>query len=353
MSSLTAVSIRVAQGVGIVLVVAIVALGLHYRSATRSLVLQEGESAEFLIPKGSSWDAIVERLESSGVIQDPATFRVWARLTELPPEVKAGSFVLEGPMRWRDVAEALRRGGQPRDIRVTFLEGWTIYHIADHLEAEGVLERSSFLEAATDPPALEAAGLEDHRSFEGYLFPDTYRFRKGVSADTVVQRMHGTWKEVWKDVAEGSIKQLEQLRERYGFDRHDFVTLASIVEVETSVDEERPMVARVIYNRLDASMRLQTDPTCVYGPETYDDVPRPSHCKDPDNPYSTYTHDGLPPGPIANPSRASLQAALNPSEAEGADELLFYVAKRDGTGRHYFSTSYAEHRRAVDRFLRD
>ena len=347
------VSIRVAQGVGVVLIIVLVAVGLHYRSATTRVVLEKGETTEFLIPKGAGWNEIVGRLESAGVVSDAATFRVWARLNDLPSEVHAGSFILEGPMRWRDVADALRSGGQPRDVRITFVEGWTIFHMADHVEAEGLVERSEFLEAATDRASLKDAGLGDHETFEGYLFPDTYRFREDVSAETVVDRMFSKWRDVWSDISRESGEQLDRLTEQYGFERHDFVTLASIVEVETSVDQERPKVAKVIYNRLDTSMRLQTDPTCVYGPDTYDEVPRPSHCKDPENRYSTYTHDGLPPGPIANPGRASLRAALNPSQAPGADDLLFYVAKRDGSGRHHFSTTYAEHRRAVNRYLRD
>ncbi|CAN0576160.1 unnamed protein product [Laminaria digitata] len=138
----------------------------------------------------------------------------------------------------------------------------------------------------------------------------------------------------------------------HAFTAHDVVILASIVERETNHDPERDLVARVFLNRLERDMRLQTDPTCVYGEETYDKIPSPTYCKNPLNRYSTYIIDGLPPGPISNPGLASLKASLIPANSDDARRYLFFVAKRDGSGAHHFTRTFAEHREAIKKYLK-
>lgn len=327
------------------------ALFIHYRAVTRAVVLEESRRISFVIPEGAGWNAIVDRLDEVGLVENRLYFEAWARMRGLPRQVRAGSFDLEGPLRWSTLAERLAEGGKARDLRVTFPEGFTIFHMADRVDKVGLAGREAFLEAARDDALLEKWDIRGD-SFEGYLFPDTYRFRPDARVTVVIERMHRRWREIWGEVAEAHRQEYAAIQREYGFDRHDVVTLASIAEAETSVSAELPLVARVIYNRLDRPMRLQTDPTCVYGEETYLDVPSPGSCKDPTNTYSTYVIDGLPPGPIGNPGRHSLAAALNPSDAPEAADYLFYVAKRDGTGRHHFSETYREHRRAVRRFLK-
>ncbi|QDG54716.1 endolytic transglycosylase MltG [Persicimonas caeni] len=338
----------------VALAVAMMVLGavyLHYRSYVRSPVLEEGESVTLVIPKNTAWPQVVSILERADLVRRSTYFEYWARRRHLPPAVKAGTYELSGPLGLPELASKLREGGKVDETVVTFPEGLTIFHMADRVERLGLASRDEFLRAARDKQALQKAGI-DADSFEGYLFPDTYRFRKGTSAAKIVERMHGRWKVIWMALEKQHAERKKALAEKYEFDRHDFVTLASLVERETSADGERDLIARVFLNRLDRDMRLQTDPTCVYGEETYDKVPRPKYCKDKLNRYSTYVIDGLPPGPIANPGRGSLQAALDPSDEEDAKGYLFFVARRDGTMRHYFSKTFAEHKKAIRRFLK-
>jgi UPF0755 protein len=138
------------------------------------------------------------------------------------------------------------------------------------------------------------------------------------------------------------------LRARYGVTARDVITLASLVEKEAADRAEGPRIAGVFYNRLAAGMRLQTDPTLVYHPDRFGAKPTPAHRRDRSNPYNTYAFDGLPPGPICNPGPAALRAALQPER----HDLLYFVARRDGSGRHAFARTYAEHRGNVQRFLR-
>jgi UPF0755 protein len=335
----------------VVAAIVLSALYLHYRAFVHAPVLQQGESVTLVIPKNTAWPEVVSLLERANLVEHVTYFEYWARRRHLPAAVKAGTYELDGPLGLVALDEQLREGGRVDETRVTFQEGLTIFHMADRVQTHGLAARDEFLRAARDEHALREAGLSAD-SFEGYLFPDTYRFRKGTSAQEIVSRMHARWQAVWMALEKQYADQKSSLEETYDFDRHDIVTLASIVERETSVDQERGVIARVFLNRLDRDMRLQTDPTCVYGEGTYDEVPRPKHCKDPLNRYSTYVIDGLPPGPIANPGRASLQAALDPSAKPEAKGYLFFVARRDGTMRHHFSKTFAEHKRAIQRFLR-
>lgn len=334
-----------------VAVLGAVALSLHYRNHLDEPVLDEGESKTVVIPENSNWDEVVGHLQEAGLIEQRPYFEYFARRRHLPARVKAGRYEFEGEMRYADLAEALVRGGRAEHIEITLTEGATIFHMADYLDETGVVEREAFLEAARDSRALALAGL-DAESFEGYLFPDTYRVREEVAADEVIELAHARWQAVWLSLQAQHEESLEELVDEHDLDRHDLVTLASLVERETASDEERPIVARVFLNRLEKGMPMQSDPTCVYGEDTYDKTPTPELCKDPLNRYSTYVEDGLPPGPVANPSRASLAAVADPSDDPEAMEYLYFVARRDGTRRHHFSKNFEEHKRAIDRYLR-
>ncbi len=327
------------------------AIYLHYRSCISEPVLPAGKKATLVIPRNTNWPKVVSILVRDQLVRRPTYFEYWARRRHLPAAVKAGTYELEGPLSLSQLADKLREGGKVDEVTVTFPEGLTIWHMADRVEQLGLADRDDFLRAVRDKQALAKAGIQGD-SFEGYLFPDTYRFRKGTSAHEIVERLFGRWQAVWMALTHEYPKQLAKLKKKYGFDRRDIVTLASLVERETSSDVDRPIIARVFLNRIDKGMRLQTDPSCVYGADTYDEVPNPKLCNDPLNRYSTYVIDGLPPGPIANPGRASLAAALNPSAKPEAKRYLFFVARRDGSRRHYFSKTFAEHKRAIRRFLK-
>ncbi len=336
----------------LVLVGAAVAFWIYrdYQEFQEKLLLEEGERATLEIPAGTSWPGVVERVEAAGLVEWDIHFNIWGRQTGLADAVRAGNFYLEGPLGLEELSELLRRGGRAEDVLVTFREGLTIFDLADVFEEAGLGERSDFIEVVTDPGRYEWA-QERKETLEGYLYPETYRFATGVSAGHVVDRLVRQWQREIEPLFEEYAEGLEELKERYDMDRHDVIIMASLIERETSVDTERDVIARVFYNRLDRGMQLQTDPTCVYGESTYGQVPTREACRDPLNRYSTYVIDGLPPGPIANPSVSSVKAALQPSTDPEAMDYLFFVSRRDGTGEHYFSTTYAEHRQAIQRYL--
>jgi UPF0755 protein len=173
-------------------------------------------------------------------------------------------------------------------------------------------------------------------TLEGYLFPDTYRFAKGLPAESIVRTMVDRFRAVYEDVRRASPAT--------SLSMHEIVTLASIVEKETAVPEERPLIAAVFLNRMRRGMRLETDPTVIYGISDFDGNLRRVHLEDESNPYNTYRIPGLPPGPIASPGREALQAVLAPADSP----YLFFVSRNDGT--HVFTTSYRDHSRAVAQF---
>ncbi|MBA2661786.1 MAG: endolytic transglycosylase MltG [Bradymonadaceae bacterium] len=331
--------------------IAFAGLYFHYTAWADTLVLEADQSRTVVIERNTSWPGVIAALSEARLVKRPMYFDYWGRKQGLSGAVRAGTFRLAGPMRLEELDAELRRGGMAEEVTVTFPEGFTIFHVAERVESSGLASREDFLRAARDPDTLLAAGIEAE-SFEGYLFPDTYRFEQGTSAAAIVLRMHRRWKGVWEELKSRHAHSIEALGEQYKFGQHELVILASLVERETGVDDERALVSRVFLNRLDLNMRLQTDPTCVYGEETYMLVPTPAMCRDPLNRYSTYVIHGLTPGPIANPGRASLDAALAPSTQPDANKLLYFVSRRDGTGRHHFSKNYDEHRQAIRRYLK-
>lgn len=323
----------------------------HYRSVMEAPVLEPGDSTTLVIPKSTSWPGVVDRLVESGLVDHRWYFEFWARRRGLPRDAKAGEYELKGPLEWAELEAKLREGGKAKGVEITIPEGWTMFHVAERLARRGLVEADTFLEAARSNALLEGLGLEVS-SVEGYLYPDTYRFSEEASAEDIIGRMVRRWRTAWQTVVVEHGDSLRAIKREYGFSRHDIVTLASLIQAETPVEEDRPIISRVFLNRLDRGMRLQTDPTCVYGPEIYLRQPTPDLCNDPSNEYSTYAHDGLPPGPIGNPPRASLAAAVNPSDSDEASAYLYFVAKQDGSGEHVFSKSYAQHRRAIRKYLK-
>lgn len=301
------------------------------------------EPRTVVVPTGTNWSEVVRILSDAGVVERPRYFDFWARRAELPTRVKAGTFIFEGSATLDALAAQLAEGGRVDEVEVTIPEGFNIWGIAGRLEKAGLVSAADFLDAATDPDALAAAEI-DADSFEGYLFPDTYRFSAGTSAAELVDRLHRRWRDVWD--------ALEVPGEVHGLRNDELVTLASIVEKETGLAAERPLIARVFLNRLDRGMPLQSDPTCVYSAQRWTATPTRQDCRDPLNRYSTYVVKRLPPGPIANPGRAALKAVIEPDATEEGADYLYFVAKRDGTGAHQFSTTLSEHNRAVRKYLK-
>ena len=341
----------VAAGVGVPLaLMALLGAGALAVEVNRQ-VLAPGAQRVVVIPHDSPWPEVVHILRREQLIRSRWAFELWARRQGLPSRVRAGSYRWRGPMSLPELAASLERGGQTQDVTLTIPEGWTIYHLADRLEALGLSSRAAFLEAACDEALLRELDIPGQCA-EGYLFADTYRVAQGSSPRALIKRLHARWRQQWQALVQAHPEALAQLSREHGLSAHDVVILASLVERETNHDPERALIARVFLNRLSKKMRLQTDPTCVYGPQTYREVPSPKRCKDRLNRYSTYVIQGLPPGPIGLPGRRSLEAALRPAQDAKALKALYFVARRDGSGGHHFSATFEEHKRAIDRYLR-
>lgn len=351
--SLPWLRLGVAAGVFALILISAMAtiIGMHYHTWTQRPLLVAGESVTLNIKRGASWESVVNLVEERGLVGEPLYFDIWGRNRGLPVDLKAGQYALDGPLTLEELDELLRKGGAADELTITLPEGYSIFHMADAFDESGLIDRQAFLDAARNPDLLAQHGV-NATSFEGFLFPDTYRFQKGTPAESIIARMHNRFDEVWSEVVAKHADSKRRLEGIYALDALGFVTLASLIEKESGVASEREIISRVFYNRFDRNMKLQTDPTCVYGPTTYRDVPSPKTCKDPLNRYSTYVIQGLPPGPIANPGRASLEAAVAPSDEPGNAKVLFFVARRDGSGGHHFSETFREHRRAINKFLK-
>jgi UPF0755 protein len=230
--------------------------------------------------------------------------------------------------------------GAVKTYAVTLPEGLRLDEIAERLEAAGIVEAQAFLEQARDPELVRELGIEA-KTLEGYLYPETYRFPRDAPPRDVVRGMVAQFESRW-DVTDEDLASM-------GLSLHEVVTLGSIVEKETGAPDERPLIAAVFRNRLRRQMRLQSDPTVIYGIlETrghFDGNIRRRDLEQ-DTPYNTYTRSGLPPGPIASVSMESLRAVVEPADVP----YLYFVSRNDGT--HHFSSTLAEHARAVDRYQR-
>ena len=289
------------------------------------------------IEPGTSTRAIANRLAQEGVIRSPWAFLV---LRALHPRAKlqAGEYEFSNkPTLWQ-VFEKIRLG-QVYYEEITIPEGSNRFDIAAVLEQSETITPDDFLAAAKD-----AAGIHDldpaAPTLEGFLFPSTYRLTAKSTAKDLCRMMTTEFRRQWAE-----------LHPPASPDVHRIVTLASLVEKEKAMPQERPLVAAVFTNRLALHMPLQCDPTTVYAAlldNRYRGVIHKSDLAS-TNPYNTYAHSGLPPGPIANPGALSLKAALHPASSD----FLYFVAKGDGSGHHNFSRTLAEHKTAVSNFRRN
>lgn len=287
------------------------------------------------IPPGSSAGYIGRILEKNGVIRSGDAFRYLVAYKKVGSRLKAGEHILDGSMSTPQVLKSLMEG-HFKLYPVTVPEGLTITEIATLVHNSGLADREAFIQLCHNRSFISSLGLEQE-SLEGYLFPETYHFIRGATTKGIIKAMVDRFFTIWE--------QLEPLAAQQELTRHEIVTLASIVEKETGAAVERPIIASVFLNRLAIGMRLETDPTVIYGIEDFDGNITKKHLQTP-TPYNTYVIKGLPPGPIANPGEASLRAVLEPAR----EEYLFFVSKNDGT--HHFSKSLREHNNAVNKYQR-
>lgn len=308
-----------------------------------------GDAAMVVVEPGTPSVHILDQLERRGVIVDSRLARLYMKLVLGDPPLQAGEYRFEGAAPLPQVLDKLVRGDVV-DHAVTIVEGLTLEETAEALADAGFGEHDALLAAMRDPAPI--ADLDpEAETLEGYLFPSTYRFRRGTSEEEVVHTMVATFRRAWENEIEPLLAELE--REAGGGEGprrsvRELVTLASLVEKEAKIEEERPQIAAVYANRLEVGMGLYADPTVIFALKQegrWDGNIRREDLRM-DSPYNTYRHAGLPPGPIASPGLASLKAAARPADITS----LYFVSRNDGS--HVFADTLAEHNRNVDRWQR-
>ena len=283
------------------------------------------------IQQGASFNTIARELEKDGVITDAGKFPLLAKFERVMTKIKAGEYEFTTAMPPTEVLDMMIEG-QVKNYTVTIPEGYNIREVAILLSNIDLIEKDEFIAKAADAVFATSLGI-DSNSVEGYLFPDTYRFTKGLSAEEIIRKMVQRFNQVYSEVS---------FKKPYGLkmSKRQIVTLASIIEKETGNVIEAPLISAVFHNRIKKRMRLESDPTVIYGIKGFNGNLTRKHLLT-RTPYNTYQIYGLPPSPIANPGRASLEAAIAPS----TDTYLFFVSKNDGS--HNFSRTLQEHNRAV------
>jgi UPF0755 protein len=299
---------------------------------------------------------IARQLGELGLVDSPRLFRMYSELLAPSVDVRPGPHLLERGLSPRRLLQCLARLPSRPTSRVTVPEGYNHLQIAERMEKAGVCASAEFLASARDPRLLERLGIAGS-SAEGYLFPATYELFLDADPELVITQLAGETRKRLARLDAASGGGLKRLRERRNWTERDVLTLASLVERESAAPDEGPRIAGVFFNRLDdasfrPARRLQSDPTAAYGCLIHGDrIPScagfkgritPEMLRDPENPYNTYRHAGLPPGPIANPGEGALLAVLNPE----ITDYLYFVLGADG--RHRFGRSFDEHRRSIE-----
>ena len=320
---------------GIIAVAA--AAGALYRFAHTPLQVAVPPAKGFELKAGSSLRSIARQLVAAEILPEPWRFEVIARTRGDGANIKAGSYEIAAPITPLDLLDKLIRGDVVQE-QVTFVEGWTFRQWREALAAHPNLRHDSA--TLSDMELIERVGATGHQSAEGLFFPDTYRFNRGASDLDVLRQASETMQRHLDTLWNARAPELP-FQSPY-----EALILASIVEKETGLQADRPMVAAVFVNRLRRGLKLQTDPTVIYGMGmTFDGNLKKTDLLR-DTPYNTYTREGLPPTPIAMPGLASLSATLNPPPSDA----LYFVARGDGTS--HFSATLEEHNRAVNRYQR-
>jgi UPF0755 protein len=304
--------------------------------------------------------AVAERLHAAGLVDHPRLYAMYLRFIAPDGVPRDDELLLPNDLSPAALAIRVLEGFGEFEVRVVVPEGLNRYEIAKRLADAGACDYEEFLETTEDRALLRELGV-DAETAEGYLFPDTYRFRSNSRPRQIVRRMVRTFHLRTSPLLETHRDALARLESEDEMRLHDLVKLASVVEKEAAVRDERARIAGVFWNRLRSdtfkpARRLQADPTVSYGCIAARDV-APS-CSDYDgkitramlddraNPYNTYRHPGLPPTPITNPGLGSLEAVIVPEQ----HDYLFFVAK--GKGRHHFSVELEKHEKAIDRYIR-
>ncbi len=305
---------------GLVLLIWIIAGFFYYQISHPA-----GESTQAIaisIPPGATLKQISSELESHNLIRNASAFRLLANIRKKQIHIQVGEYELNQSMLPMDILKTITSGKTVLHP-VTIPEGYRITEIAELLAGKISINKEEFIKETRNKGLIKTLNITSD-SLEGYLFPETYHFSKHTSEQKIVRNI------------------LDQIQ-KSDMSLHEVITLASLIEKETGMNDERKHISSVFHNRLRRNMRLQTDPTVIYAIEEFDGNIRKKDL-DIDSPYNTYRYKGLPPGPIANPGIKSIVAALNPIRSNH----LYFVSRKDGS--HHFSSNLREHNRAVQKY---
>jgi len=305
---------------------------------------QTSSSKIIMIRKGTPLRKISTMLEEEGIIRNKELFIAMVTLLGKKKAIKAGEYEFPSQRRPLEVLNILVKG-QVKEHLITIPEGYTLFQIAHLLEDLNIVGKEMFLQKASSMEFISSLGIfppgEPGRkaTLEGYLFPNTYHLIKEMDPGEVIRAMVHQFQKAYGPDLIGRTAELDM-------SQREVVTLASIIEKETSLPEERPMISAVFHNRLKRGIPLQSDPTVIYGIKNFDGNLKREHLETP-TPYNTYLFPGLPPTPICNPGKESLLAALHPDTVP----YLYFVSKNDGS--HHFSSDIEDHQRAVWKYQKN
>ena len=318
----------------LVLVLGFVGTEVYMFRSSPSAV-QDEEKIIYVRPN-SSLKEICRHLQDKKIIANATYFNFYVRWKGVATKIKSGELRFYTNSKPKEVLNILIKG-HPVLYPLTVPEGFNIYQVADRLSEVELVDKKKFLDACFDKEFIESLGIGG-ASVEGYLFPDTYAFSKYLGEKLIIKRMVNRFAEVFTPELEKKAKQLQ-------LSKKEVIVLASIVEKETGAAFERPLIASVFHNRLKKGMKIQSDPTVIYGMwERYKGNLTKADLQE-RTVYNTYTIYGLPVGPIANPGRDSIKAVLFPAKTD----YLYFVAKNDESGTHIFSRNLKEHNAAVNK----
>ncbi len=314
--------------------------GLLYLPAYLSASSIEGPTI-VEVPQGASLSYVSDLLQQQGIIKSKLWFRYQAKAKNVDRSIKPGTYTIEPDMTLDDIFELLQKGQQAQQIVLTIPEGFTLYQIAERVEATGLASADEFIEATVAYYTEKGFSFDTSKLFyalEGYLYPDTYYFNVTQTAKDIISRMSKQMDEVF---TEEYLKRAKELN----LSTHEVLTIASLIEREAYHDQEMKAISGVIYNRLEKTMLLQIDATVIYAiGEGKEHITRVLYAHlESSNPFNTYKHLGLPPGPIAAPSKKAIEAALYPE----SHDYMYYVLGDNG---HVFSKTYSEHLINVDKY---
>ncbi|WP_341866036.1 endolytic transglycosylase MltG [Paenibacillus ferrarius] len=321
-------------------------VGLYIANALQP-VAASGQEVRVSIPQGSGSAQIAKELETKGLIKNSSIFMYYLKWHKQGSKFQAGEYSMKPGMTFEEMIDKLNNGEIVKEdmIRITIPEGFTIDQIAAKISEQTPWKKEAFLQMTDEANAFKSETnftIPDNKNLkhrlEGYLFPETYEFKKGSSEQEFIER---TLQQLDKKLATLPADWKDKLKDR-GLSVHQMLTIASLIEREVVVDEERALVSGVIQNRLKKNMPLQIDATVQY---LFDKSKDRLLEKDLQiqSPYNTYLNTGLPPGPIASPSLASMKAAIYPEETK----YLFYVTKKDGTKGHLFAETFEAHKKNI------